>query len=79
MERPRTAGFQQQVRNSSSNQQAPARRHLRSYIPSAPADPMLEKYNQQYAAAKDKPEDFTGWTSLLSTADKLVRSGSAVV
>jgi hypothetical protein len=40
---------------------------------------MLEKYNQQYAAAKDKPEDFTGWTSLLSTADKLVRSGSAVV
>lgn len=79
MERPRTAGLQQQVRSRSSNQQAHTRNHSQSCCPAAPADPMLEKYNQQYAAAKDKPEDFTGWTSLLSTADKLVRSGSAVV
>lgn len=38
-----------------------------------PANPLLEKFNELTTAVEEKPEDFSSWTSLLSTAEKLVR------
>lgn len=38
-----------------------------------PDNPLLRKFNELTAAVAAKPDDFSSWTSLLSTAEKLVR------
>lgn len=38
-----------------------------------PANPLLERCQELFKAVTEKPDDFNTWTSLISTAEKLVR------
>jgi hypothetical protein len=38
-----------------------------------PANPLLDKYQELLKAVTEKPDDFSTWTTLVSTAEKLVR------
>jgi hypothetical protein len=45
---------------------------LRRLYAAEPANPLLERYQELLKAVTEKPEDFNTWTSLISTAEKLV-------
>jgi hypothetical protein len=43
-----------------------------------PANPLLDKYQELLKAVTEKSDDFPTWTTLISTAERLVRCCSSV-
>lgn len=44
--------------------------------PLEPINPQLDKYNSDWKAVQDAPYDFNAWTTLITSAEKLVRACS---
>jgi hypothetical protein len=38
----------------------------------APPNPLLDKYNQDWKVVQERPQDFQAWTTLITSAEKLV-------
>lgn len=46
-----------------------------SSLVDAEPNPALDNYNENWKAVHENPNDFTAWTVLIASAEKLVRAG----